>query len=432
MTNSTRSAFADGGPLSPSLEMFARSRRVPRASRPIRVCHLGKFYPPHWGGIETHVRLLARAQVEAGASVRVICVNHLDESGSNVLDRNLTRTPTTEEHDGAVHVVRLGRPLSMAKLDVCPDLMRVLGDLRRDPVDIVHLHVPNPLMLLGLALLPPPTPLVVSYHSDVVHQKVLGKALRPFERWGLTRAARILTTSPPYASGSPLLGEFASKIEVVPLSVDLSAFTSPSPAARQHADELRRRYGAPLWLSVGRLVPYKAHAVALEALRHAPGRLMIVGDGPLETKLRHRAQELGVADRVIWRGAISDAELVGSYHAATALWFPSNARSEAFGLVQVEAMASGCPVINCSVPDSGVAWVSQHEKTGLTVPRDDPGALAAAARRLLDDPRLAARLRAGARERAVRKFGHDRMARESLDLYRQMQGGAVAPGVCAQ
>ena len=74
--------------------MKASLHRVPRASRSIRVCHLGKFYPPHWGGIETHVRLLARAQVEAGASVRVTCVNHLDESGSNVLDRNLTRTPT--------------------------------------------------------------------------------------------------------------------------------------------------------------------------------------------------------------------------------------------------------------------------------------------------------------------------------------------------
>src|SRR5439155_27360750 len=114
------------------------------------------------------------------------------------------------------------------------------------------------------------------------------------------------------------------------------------------------------------------------ALARVPGRLLVIGEGPALAGLRRLAAARGVADRVVWRGHVGEDELVGAYHAATALWFPSNARSEGFGLVQVEAMASGCPVINTAVPASGVAWVCRHEETGLTVPVGDAAALAAA------------------------------------------------------
>jgi rhamnosyl/mannosyltransferase len=119
----------------------------------------------------------------------------------------------------------------------------------------------------------------------------------------------------------------------------------------------------------------------------------------------------------VFAGYLDDDELAGAYRAANALWFPSNARSEAFGLSQVESMASGCPVLNTSVPHSGVSWVSVHDETGLTVPIDDAPAFARAARRLLDEPGLHARLAEGARRRAVQAFDHMVMARRSLELY---------------
>src|SRR5258705_10920675 len=136
------------------------------------------------------------------------------------------------------------------------------------------------------------------------------------------------------------------------------------------------------------------------------------------------ARDLGVADRVHWWGYATRDELIGSYLAADAFWFPSNARSEAFGLVQVEAMASGCPVINTRIPHSGVAWVSLHEETGLTVPVDDPAALAAAANRLLGEPGLRDRLAAAAQRRAVQEFDHRVMAGRSLAIYRHILTGA--------
>src|SRR6185312_14207757 len=105
-----------------------------------------------------------------------------------------------------------------------------------------------------------------------------------------------------------------------------------------------------------------------------------------------------------------------------AFWFPSNARSEAFGLVQVEAMAAGCPVINTAIPHSGVAWVSRHDREGLTVAVDDPAALAEAAGRIASEPGLRDRLSAAARDRARVEFDHRVMARRSLEVYRAVLG----------
>ena len=114
---------------------------------------------------------------------------------------------------------------------------------------------------------------------------------------------------------------------------------------------------------------------------------------------RPRPTRWASRDRVVFLGDDAAIRTIVPYYlAADAFWFPSNARSEAFGLVQVEAMACGCPVINAAIPHSGVPWVSPHEETGLTVPVDDPAALAAAANRLLDEPGLRDRLGAAGRE----------------------------------
>ncbi|MGL4554807.1 MAG: glycosyltransferase, partial [Gemmataceae bacterium] len=112
-----------------------------------------------------------------------------------------------------------------------------------------------------------------------------------------------------------------------------------------------------------------------------------------------------------------------AYHAATALWFPSNARSEAFGFTQVEAMASGCPVLNTAIPGSGVPWVSRDGESGLTVPVGDAAALARSANRLLTEPGLRARLAEGGRERARREFDDTAMARRTRDVYLSALGG---------
>jgi rhamnosyl/mannosyltransferase len=313
--------------------------------------------------------------------------------------------------------------MGLARLEFCLDLPGLFARLNGSSVDLLHLHAPNPTMLLGLAALRPRVPLVVTYHSDVIRQKLLRMAMRPFEHLVYRKAAIILSTSPVYSDGSVFLRGYREKLGVLPLAIDLDPYLRPNQAARDHARRVRREHGEPLWLAVGRLVYYKGLHNAIRALPAVPGKLMVIGQGPLKEELTGLAREVKVMDRVVWRPQVDPDDLVGAYHAATALWFPSNERSEGFGLVQVEAMACRCPVINAAIPHTGVAWVSKHEETGLTVPMNDPGALAAASRRLLEEPGFRNRLAAKAREQAVARFDHRVMAERSLEVYRGLLGG---------
>ena len=382
-----------------------------------RICHLGKYYPPAPGGIESHVQTLAQAQAQIGLDVSVYCVNH--EPG-----------PTRSEHDGPVRLTRFARPASVSKLDICPDLASAL---RRVESDILHMHAPNPTMTLALLRARPRVPLVVTYHSDIVKQRVLRTAFRPFERLAFRHARAIMPTSPLYPAGSTFLNLYQDRLHVLPHGIDLTPYLEPSPSALEKAEELRAAHPGPRWLGCGRMVYYKGFLNAIRALVEVPGTLILVGDGPDRPSLEAEARRLGVADRIVFPGKLPHAiDLLPYYLAADAFWFPSNARSEAFGLVQVEAMATGCPVINTRIPHSGVAWVSLDEQTGLTVPVDDPSALAAAARRLIEDPALRARLSAAARVRAVDEFSDRVMAERSLAIYRHVLGeDTPAPNLAA-
>jgi glycosyltransferase involved in cell wall biosynthesis len=388
--------------------------QLPDLSRqlPYHIYHLAKYYPPVPGGIETHVQTLARAQAALGAKVHVICIN-----GTTKSIHGIESTETIEEMDGEVKVTRIGRRLTFARFDVCPQLPRYLAKTVQGDDAVIHLHTPNPSMLMAMQGWKPDAPLVITHHSDIIKQRVLKYALRPFEHQVYRQANKILATNAQYIQGSRFLKLYGDKVDFLPLGLDINPYTRPNSAARQFAAQLRRQYGStPIWLAVGRLVYYKALHVAIQALTYVPGILYVIGAGPLEAELKELATKLGVSDRVVWHGQATADELAGAYQAANALWFPSNARSEAFGLVQIEAMASGCPVINADIPCSGVTWVSRHEQEGLTVPINDPVALALAARRILHEQGLRENLAYGSRQRA-QEFNDLNMARRSFNVY---------------
>lgn len=382
-----------------------------QSSNNLRVIHLAKYYPPYRGGIETHVQTLARTQSQLGLDVYVICINCFDKLG------NLSaKTQTSYEKDEQVNIIRIGRITSIARFDICLNIAQELSSLIDHPNTIVHLHTPNPTMLLALATLFQPVNLVITHHSDVIKQKVLKYLLRPFETLVYGRSHKILTTSSQYIEGSRFLHLYRDKLSYLPLSLEQSSYRYPSSDAIAFTNELKQTYSDPIWLAVGRLVYYKAIHIAIEALKYTSGTLLIIGVGSLEYELKRLAQKFGVENRVIWLGSVSQDKLIGAYYAATALWFPSNLRSEGFGMVQIEAMASGCPVINADIPCSGVPWVSRHEQEGLTVPVNDPIALAKAANRLLEEPALREKFSIASRDRAS-YFDPIALAKQSIDFY---------------
>ncbi|HEX2204645.1 MAG TPA: glycosyltransferase [Longimicrobium sp.] len=366
----------------------------------LRVLHVGKFYPPHRGGMESHLELLCR-RLAAEVDVEVV----VSSDG---------RRTVRETVDG-VPVTRVGTVATLASASVSPGLVQAI---RRSPADVVHFHHPNPTAVLAYLASGHPGRLVVTYHSDIVRQKLLGALFDPVLHRFLRRADAILASSPNYAAGSPVLRRHAARVHVVPFGVDADRFAHAPEAAR----EVRARYGPRIVLAVGRLVYYKGFDYLVRAMAQVDATLVIVGDGPLRGDLERAAREAGAEGRVRFAGEAPD--LLPYYHAADVFVLPSVARSEAFGIAQLEAMACGVPVVNTAL-ETGVPFVSPHGVTGLTVPPADASALAAAIGTLLADPALRARLGAAGRERARGELGVERMVRRTLDVYRAAAGRAL-------
>src|SRR5262249_15489879 len=161
-----------------------------------------------------------------------------------------------------------------------------------------------PTMLISLATQRTDAAIFIAHHSDVVRQKVLAQGLRPFERRVYSRAARIIATSPTYASGSRLLRRYAAKVKVLPYGIDLQPYLSPKQDPLKAAARIRAAYAHPLWLACGRLVYYKGLVNALRALPNVPGTLIIVGDGPDRPALEVETDRLELRERVVFLGEI--------------------------------------------------------------------------------------------------------------------------------
>jgi glycosyltransferase involved in cell wall biosynthesis len=398
----------------------------------MRIVHLAKYHSPFYGGMESHVETLASKQAKLGADVAILCVNSFNRHGK-LSQRTETEITFKEER---LQVIKVGRLFSFFKIDFCLSLIFYILYFSKLPNTIFHVHTPNPTMLIALVLTGKFNNLVVTHHSDIIKQRFVKYLFRPIEHLIYSRAKVVLTTSKNYQYGSKFLCLYQDKLAVLPLGLDISTFANPPQSTLDRAQALKDEYGDVIWLAVGRLVYYKSFHIALNALQYVPGKLLIIGTGPLKDKLQKLAHQLNIADRVIWLGKTSESDLVAAYHAATALWFPSNVRSEAFGIVQVEAMASGCPAINCEIPGSGVPWVCRDEEEGLTLPINDSYGFAMAARRILTETGLRERLSQGARQRSE-KFGDVLMAQRSLGIYQQVlpideytrQPALLAPGI---
>ncbi len=403
----------------------------------LRVLHLGKHLPPHPGGMERFVDELMPALSACGIGNAALV--HAD-SGQR-------RSRVQRQSSGLV--VRTGVWLRLAFTPISPSWPCWLSRLlRRWRPQILHLHLPNPSAFW--CLLSPAArrlPWLVHWHADVPQDaldwrlRLFYRLYQPLERAVLRRAAVIVATSAAYAGSSQALAAHADKVRVVPLG--LPDWAASGPALRHlWPDTSRLRV-----LFVGRFSYYKGLGNLVDALADLPDvAAVLVGDGDQLPALQARIQALGLADRVRLAGRLDDDELARAYAAADVLCLPSIERSEAFGLVLLEAMRAGVATIATTVPGSGMAEVvgmdptataedrtgtaagqepeaAGAKATGLLVPPGDVPALRQALSRLRDDPALRQRLARQGRERFRQRYDIASVAGHLAGIYRELADG---------
>ena len=357
------------------------------------ITQVGKFYPPHRGGIETHLEALCH-ELRQRVDLSVLVAN----DGST----------TVESIQEGVRVTRLSTSFRFSSAPVCPALV---GRLRSDKSDIVHIHLPNPTAILAYLASGHRGRLVLTYHSDVLRQKHLDQAFRPILLSAMNRCSAVICSSPNYIDASPVLSRFRHLCRVIPLGISCEPFDHFD---QETVDGIRGRYGAPMILTVGRLVSYKGIEYLIRAMSTVNAKLLIIGSGPLRRNFERLIQELNLQSRVELVGEVEN--LVPYYHAADIFVLPSIARTEAFGIVQLEAMACRKPVINTQI-DSGVPFVSPNDVTGLTVKPSDHIALSRALQRLLSDSELRTRFGQAGRARVEQEFSLEIMTQRTMELY---------------
>jgi glycosyltransferase involved in cell wall biosynthesis len=367
--------------------------------RAMRILHVYKDYPPVIGGIENHIKTLAEGQAGRGLDVTVLVTN-----------------PNCRTVVGEAGGVRLVKAARLAEASSTPLSLAFFAWLRRLDAEVLHLHFPYPPGDVGHLLLARHRRLVISYHSDVVRQRLLLHLYRPVLWRTLASADAIIASSPAYVRTSPFLRNLTDKCRVIPMGIDPDGFAS---ADRDAVGEIRREHGTPLLLFVGRLRYYKGLEYLLQAMAQIPAKLLIVGTGPQERRSRSLARRLGVTDRVSFLGDVTDAALPSYYHACDVFVLPSSHRSEAFGTVQLEAMAAARPVVSTEL-GTGTSYVNQNGLTGLVVHPRSPDALAGAINGLLADPGRRRTMGVAGRQRVQAEFSRDLMVERTIELYGQV------------
>ncbi|MFN8650392.1 MAG: glycosyltransferase [Gemmatimonadales bacterium] len=353
----------------------------------MRILHLAKYYWPRSGGMERVVQELAEGAAAAGHEVSVVAVE--SRIGGRVGGQRSTVT----------RVFSFG---ALGSEEIAPGYLTAA----RRRADVIHLHHPHPLADVASLLRSRSTPLVVTQHQDLRSSRY-----RFLARAVLRRASAVVVPSRAHLALSQELEGFENKTEVIPFGIDESRWA-----------ELPRRPldAPPKALFIGRLVKFKGLDVLLRALERVPDlRLDIVGVGPEGPRLKTLTQALALADRVKFFGEYPDDDLPRRMAEADFLVLPSVTVDEMFGLVVLEAMAAGRPVITTAVP-TGVREVNQPGETGLEVPVHDVRSLAEALDTLARDPFKREKMGDAGRARVEKFFTRQLMAERHIALYERV------------
>lgn len=363
----------------------------------IKILQVNKLYHPWIGGVEQVVQDIAEG-LKDQVNMEVLACEPKGRGESELING----VKVTKASSFGIY---FGMPVSAT-------LPFLLARKSRQ-ADILHFHLPFPLGVVSHLLMGSKSKkIVVSYHSDIVKQEKLLKLYRPFLHNFLDRADVVLPTSPRLLETSSHLGPYKNKCTPIPLSIDLDKFGHPP----EGNFDLEVSSEEQIVLFVGRLAYYKGLSYLIEAMEEVEAKLLIAGEGDLREELKEQVSSLGLEEKITFLGRVSDEELKHLYQHCDLFVLPSVKPSEAFGIVQMEAMAYGKPVVNTSLP-TGVPYVSKDGETGLTVPPRNSEALAKAIKEILTDRNLREKFSKNAKERVREKFSREKMLNSIYSVY---------------
>jgi rhamnosyl/mannosyltransferase len=372
----------------------------------MKVVQTNKAYYPKVGGIETTITNLSEGLVkDHRVSVQVLTCNS-----------HLSYTKIRKNFKG-VDVIYLPTFGFVASLPISIPYLTSLNKLQGD---ILHVHEPFPWADLSYVFSSKVrknfSRLVVSWHSDIVRQKWALTFYRPYIHKFLKLADKILVSNANLIEYSEYLPEYKSKCEVIPLGAKLD-WVNNSSSRPDRVKKIKSEYASPLVLFVGRLVYYKGIQYLIDAINQVPDvSLVIIGSGPLKKELLNQIQKLNLEKRIHILPEVDEETLRSFYEACDIFVLPSVEKSETYGIVQIEAMACGKPVI-CTELKTGTTFINQHETTGLVVPPRDSKALAEAINNLVNNVSLRFELGKNAKQRALNELTAEKMVERTYEVY---------------
>lgn len=281
--------------------------------------------------------------------------------------------------------------------------------------DVIHYHFPWPFMDLVHYATRIKKPIIITYHSDIVRQKLLLKFYRPLKNKFLSDADQIVATSPNYLLTSKVLKKFSNKVSIIPIGLDKTSYPN---ASSNKLEYWKKKFGQKFFLFVGVLRYYKGLHILLEAAKGTSYPVVIVGSGPIESELKSHANRIGLKN-IHFLGHISDEDKVALFLGCYAVLFPSNLRSEAFGVSLLEGAMFGKPLISSEI-GTGTSFINIHNETGLVVPPNDAIALRQAMTFLWENLDKAELMGLEAERRYRRYFTSEVMCKSYADLYREL------------
>ena len=367
----------------------------------LRILHVYRtYFPDTQGGLEEVIRQICLNSQSHQVESRVFYLS--DNSEPSVMNRQEST------------IYRFKKTFEVASCGVGLSAFSGFKKLV-DWADIVHYHFPWPFGDLLHLVSQVTKPSLVTYHSDIVRQKLLLQLYRPLMTRFLHSVDRVIPTSQNYFATSEVLGQYSDKVRVIPIGLDNNSY--PVLSDEQLAAQCDI-HGENFFLFIGVLRYYKGLHILLDALKGSDVCCVIAGSGPIEQELKNKAQQLGLYN-VRFLGRVSDEVKVALLKLCRGVVFPSHLRSEAFGVTLLEGAMYGKPLISSEI-GTGTSYINLDGETGYVIPPANPVALRKAMEALHHNPDRAERMGRTARARYEKEFTGALMGKRYVELYREM------------